>query len=106
MKYFLFCFIIVFVLIYSQNSTDNVEYNCTIPEGKEECCWTNPNGCCIKPKEFELCAQAFTQCCKNKNGTIYYGPGHADDDPIIIPIYYQSIKINWIIILIAFIFVI
>ena len=103
MKYFLFCFIIVFVLISSQNSTDDDKYNCTIPEGKEECCWINPNGCCIKSNEFQVCTQVITQCCKNKSGTIYNN-GLANDP--IIPIYYQSIKINWIIILIAFIFVI
>ena len=102
MKYFLFC--IVFVLISSQSSIDDVKYNCTIPEGKEECCWTNPDSCCIKPRENVACLDAHTQCCKNKNGTIYYN-GY-ETDPIKIPIYYQSIKINWIIILLAFIFVI
>jgi hypothetical protein len=100
MKYFSICFIIIFDIISSQNSID-VKKNCTIPEGKEECCWTNPNSCCIKPSEGEKCFDALTQCCKNKNGTIYY-----ENDPIKITIYYQAIKINWIIILLAFIFVI
>ena len=102
MKYFLFYFAIVFVLISSQSF--DVKDNCTIPEGKEECCWTNSNSCCIKPNENVACSAALTQCCKNKNGTIYFN--RFATDPIKIPIYYQVIKVNWIIILLAFIFVI
>ena len=102
MKYFLFCFAIVFVLISSQSF--DIKDNCTIQEGKEECCWTNSDSCCIKPNEGEVCSDVLTQCCKNKNGTIYFN-GY-ESDPIKIPIYYQTIKVNWIIILLAFIFAI
>ena len=106
MKYFLF--FIVFVLISSQSSMDDVKHNCTIPEGKEECCWTHPNGCCIEPTENMLCQDVLTQCCKNKNGTIYINDGYENEnetEPIKIPIYYEAIKINWIIILLSSIFV-
>ena len=42
------------------------ETQCTIKDGKETCCWWNPNTCCgYKPNQF--CGRAFTRCCKTYN---------------------------------------
>ena len=57
-------FILSILLILSFESEEN--YGCKIPENKEKCCWTNPNGCCAPSLKPRICTQVLTTCCKTK----------------------------------------
>ncbi len=59
-----FGFLILFALITFSLSFSR-KRECTITEdGKEKCCWWNPNTCCHGRKLGQMCGQAFTRCCE------------------------------------------
>ena len=45
---------------------DDVNRGCKIPEGRDQCCWLNNNGCCKPPQLGQLRTMALTTCCKKR----------------------------------------
>ena len=63
----LLIFFAILVLAFSQIKLDfsDETHGCQIPEGEEECCWINSNGCC-QPGIGQICTMAIKTCCKKK----------------------------------------
>ena len=46
--------------------TNEDTYGCKLPDGRDQCCWVNSNGCCKPPQAGQGCTMAITTCCKKK----------------------------------------
>ncbi len=58
-----FGFLILIALITFAISISR-ERQCTTKDGKETCCWWNPNTCCHGYKPGQMCGAAFRRCCE------------------------------------------
>ena len=65
---FIFLLIALFALVLSGEVGNPYydNYGCSIPRGKNSCCWNNWLNCCMPPNGKRTCQEVRTMCCKHK----------------------------------------